>query len=83
MKARLFNESVILENSVDDLRRLSLPLRWAASFFGLLRRKASERALRRHLADLDDVLLKDIGVADDEIVRVRRMECFTPRAWLG
>jgi uncharacterized protein YjiS (DUF1127 family) len=82
MKARVFNETVILENSVDDLRGVGSPLRWVARFIGALRRKVSERALRRHLANLDDALLKDIGVADDEIARVRRMERFTPRAWI-
>jgi hypothetical protein len=83
MKARLFNEAVTLENSLDEVRGLNIPLRWAAGLFSSLRRRAGERALRRHLADLDAVLLKDIGVADDEIVRVRRMERFTPRTWRG
>jgi uncharacterized protein YjiS (DUF1127 family) len=82
MKARVFNETVILEKSVDEPHELSSSLRRAVGFFGALRRKLSERALRRHLADLDDALLKDIGVADDEIVRVRRLERFTPRAWI-
>lgn len=40
-----------------------------------------QRAVMRQLASLDDQLLRDIGIADDEISRVRRRESFTPRAW--
>ena len=37
--------------------------------------------LRNTLADLSDAQLLDIGVAEDEITRVRSFERFTPRAW--
>jgi uncharacterized protein YjiS (DUF1127 family) len=37
--------------------------------------------MRRELASLDDALLRDIGIDDEEIHRVRALERFTPRAW--
>ena len=46
-----------------------------------LRQANAERRLRRDLADLDDSILRDIGVATDEIHRVRSGEEFTPRNW--
>jgi uncharacterized protein YjiS (DUF1127 family) len=45
------------------------------------RQAAVERHLRAELADMDDSLLKDIGVADDEIYLIRAGHVFTPRAW--
>lgn len=57
-----------------------------AGFKGLLeslRQARADRALRAELAHLDDHLLRDIGIADDEISRVRARETFTPRAFLG
>ncbi len=45
------------------------------------RRAAAERRMRADLSELDAHLLRDIGVADDEIGRVRACEPFTPRAW--
>jgi uncharacterized protein YjiS (DUF1127 family) len=41
----------------------------------------AERAARATLAELDDHLLKDIGIAEDEMHRVRARERFTPRVW--
>jgi uncharacterized protein YjiS (DUF1127 family) len=43
--------------------------------------RRSNKALRRQLAEMDDVLLRDIGIADDEIWRVRQGHMFRPRAW--
>lgn len=45
------------------------------------RAAAEERRMRRALAELDDTMLRDIGIAPDEIARVRAEERFTPRAW--
>jgi uncharacterized protein YjiS (DUF1127 family) len=45
------------------------------------RKASAERHLRRELADMDDSLLRDIGVADDEIYLIRAGQVFTPRAW--
>lgn len=45
------------------------------------RKRADARRVRDALSDLDDAMLLDIGVAEDEISRVRAGECFTPRAW--
>lgn len=61
-----------------------LSQRLAAPFVGLIRsvrRAVAERRLRDTLADMDDALLMDIGVARDEIYRIRARERFTPRAW--
>ena len=48
---------------------------------GALRKAASDRALHRQLADMDDALLRDIGLGDDEIYRVRQGSRLTPRNW--
>jgi uncharacterized protein YjiS (DUF1127 family) len=45
------------------------------------RKGAAERQLRKELADMDDSLLRDIGVAEDEIHLIRAGHVFTPRAW--
>lgn len=42
-----------------------------------------QRRLRHDLAELDPSLLRDIGVADDEIARIQAREPFTPRTWQG
>ena len=46
-----------------------------------VRKAAADRRLRNDLANMDDALLKDIGVADDEIYLIRAGQVFTPRAW--
>jgi uncharacterized protein YjiS (DUF1127 family) len=45
------------------------------------RQAAADRHLRAELAEMDDSLLKDIGVAEDEIYLIRAGQVFTPRAW--
>ena len=40
-----------------------------------------QRRLRHEFAELDPMLLRDIGIAEDEIARVRAREPFMPRAW--
>jgi uncharacterized protein YjiS (DUF1127 family) len=49
--------------------------------FAGLRREASDRRLRDQLAEMDDAMLRDIGIADDEIHMIRARDRFTPRAW--
>ncbi len=56
-------------------------LRRAAAIIDRLRKAAEERQVRQHLATLPDHLLRDIGIAEDEIHRIRACERFTPRAW--
>ncbi len=46
-----------------------------------VRRANEERRVREHLAALPDSLLRDIGIADHEIHRIRACERFTPQAW--
>lgn len=46
-----------------------------------LRQSHAERAMRAELAGLDDHVLRDLGIAPDEMSRVRSGQDFTPRAW--
>jgi uncharacterized protein YjiS (DUF1127 family) len=48
-----------------------------------MRRNASDRRLRDQLADMDDAMLRDIGIADDEFHMIRARDSFTPRAWVS
>jgi uncharacterized protein YjiS (DUF1127 family) len=52
-----------------------------ATMVASARKAANERHLRAELADMDDSLLRDIGVAEDEIYLIRAGQVFTPRAW--
>ena len=62
------------------LARLSASVRrFRASWQAAL----EQRQLRHDLAELDPTLLRDIGVADDEIARIQAREPFTPRTWQG
>lgn len=56
-------------------------LKWLTDIVASMRAEAADRRMRHQLADLSDSLLRDIGIADDEIARVRAFERFTPRAW--
>jgi lambda repressor-like predicted transcriptional regulator len=55
---------------------------YVAGIVGGLKKSAADRSLRRQLMGLDDAILRDIGIADDEIWRVRHGDAFTPRAWM-
>lgn len=56
---------------------------WGAirSWLEGVRQSYAERSMRAELAELDETILRDIGIATDEIGRVRAREDFTPRAW--
>jgi uncharacterized protein YjiS (DUF1127 family) len=56
-------------------------LRWPTALLTHARKASADRALRRQLADMDSTLLRDIGISDDEIHRIRGMDHFTPRNW--
>ena len=56
-------------------------LRWPTALLTRARKASADRALRRQLADMDSTLLRDIGISDDEIHRIRGMDHFTPRNW--
>jgi uncharacterized protein YjiS (DUF1127 family) len=58
-----------------------LVLGFVKRLIGHVKAASAERAMRRELAGLDDALLRDIGIDDEEIHRVRALERFTPRAW--
>jgi uncharacterized protein YjiS (DUF1127 family) len=49
----------------------------------IMRRNAADRRLRDQLAEMDDAMLRDIGIADDEIHLIRGRDSFTPRAWVS
>lgn len=53
------------------------------SMLATWRRALAERKFRAELAEMDTRLLVDIGIAEDEVARVRAREWFTPRAWLS
>lgn len=65
----------------DDIKGWSLKA-YLAGVLGAWKKSAADRSLRRQLLGLDDAILRDIGIADDEIWRVRRGDAFTPRAWM-
>ena len=50
-------------------------------FIDGIRQARAEHSMRVDLATLDDSVLRDIGIATDEIPRVLAREQFTPRAW--
>lgn len=56
---------------------------WGAfkQFLEGMRQARADYDLRAELASLDDAVLRDIGIAEDEISRVIAREDFTPRAW--
>jgi uncharacterized protein YjiS (DUF1127 family) len=64
------------ESPIAGLKRIS------QSLAARLRRRKQEWLLREELAGLSDRSLLDIGIAEDEIYRVRAKDSFTPRAWL-
>lgn len=66
------------------VKKPSAPRAALASLYALVdnaRKASAERRLRVELANMDDSLLRDIGVADDEIYLIRAGQVFTPRAW--
>jgi uncharacterized protein YjiS (DUF1127 family) len=46
-----------------------------------IRKAAADRALYRQLTDMDDALLRDIGLGNDEIYRIRQGQHVLPRQW--
>lgn len=53
---------------------------WLGDFFADRRSAAAARALRRELADMDETLLRDIGITDDEIWHIRQLRDANLRA---
>lgn len=53
----------------------------ASRLAAAMRSALAARQARTELAGLDAHLLRDIGVADDEIARVHAGEAFVPRNW--
>jgi uncharacterized protein YjiS (DUF1127 family) len=57
------------------------PSNWLVGLIANVRAAAAARSLRASLAVMDDNQLRDIGIADDEIYRIRRQDSFTPQSW--
>jgi uncharacterized protein YjiS (DUF1127 family) len=53
-----------------------------AGMMRAMRRAGEERRMRQRLAEMPDSLLADIGIAQDEVHRIRMQEKFLPREWL-
>jgi uncharacterized protein YjiS (DUF1127 family) len=52
-----------------------------SGFVNGLRRAASNRALNRQLSEMDDTLLRDIGLGEDEIYRLRAGSSIKLQNW--
>ena len=77
-------KTTLLDTTLIDAKARSAGSPVAALFAGLvgvLRKGAADRALHRQLRDMDDALLRDIGLGQDEIYRVRHGQRLTPRSW--
>ena len=48
-----------------------------------IRQASAERGMRQQMAQLDHAILRDLGIATDEIPRIHAAEHFTPRTWIG
>lgn len=77
MKINVFNATSL----ANDTDLAGSATGWVAGVIARLRKAGSDRALRRQLAEMDDALLRDIGIGEDEIWRVRAQQDFTPRSW--
>lgn len=55
---------------------------WLGTLIANVRTATAARALRATLAGMDENQLRDIGIADHEIYRIRRQDSFTPQCWL-
>jgi uncharacterized protein YjiS (DUF1127 family) len=80
MKTSSLDKTVLIDTVGTDVR--GTVGSWIKGIFGSIRTGMELRATMRQLSTLDDALLRDIGIAQDEIARVRRGDAFTPRAWL-
>ena len=73
-------KSITLDQASATTTKSATPSKnWLLTTFEGFRQRAADRAVRRQLASMDDTLLRDIGVAEDEIWRIRRGES-SPRA---
>lgn len=80
MKAVLSNDAIDIGSDAAPSR--FAPLTVVHAIIARMRKAAAARALRRQLQGLDDAILRDIGISEDEIWRVRAGERFVPRAWM-
>jgi uncharacterized protein YjiS (DUF1127 family) len=78
MKTTYLDQSLV---SGDDTAAQSGFARAVSGVIASLRKAASDRALNRQLSEMDDTLLRDIGLGDDEIYRLRQGSSINPRTW--
>jgi len=81
MKASLIHSEAIdfpaIHDTAGETGLLGFAKRAVASF----RAARSARRLRHDMAQLDDMILGDLGIGPDEMARIHSGEEFTPRCW--
>ncbi len=75
------NPVVITGHSHDTPTLVQRAVEWISALRNDLRAYRADRRMRDTLAELSDAQLLDIGIADDEIARIRSFDRFTPRSW--
>lgn len=78
MKSTILNRSFL---DVADIGSRRGVVGAVTGLFAGFRKAAADRALHRQLAEMDDSLLRDIGLGDDEIYRLRQGASVTQRPW--
>ena len=75
---------ISLTHSLPELAAAAVesgPLAWLSSVLQNVKQSFANRALRQQLAEMDTAMLRDIGIDQDEIWRIRAGHTFTPRDW--
>lgn len=81
MKLSLMNSEALdfpaAQETASETGLMAFAKRTVASF----RAARTARRLSRDMTQLDDMILGDLGIGPDEIVRIHTGEEFTPRCW--
>ena len=70
-----------LPHSIDREAIAGPAIDWFTGLYLRVQRANEARRAGAALANMDAALLRDIGIAEDEIARIRARESFTPRAF--
>ncbi len=83
MKANAFTgDHIAAEATLGGTRTSSAGLLgWFNDFIARRRAELAARALRRQLAELDETLLRDIGIAEGEIWKIRQHRDPSLQGW--
>jgi uncharacterized protein YjiS (DUF1127 family) len=76
-----FTAFMSVDHDATDKTATAPTTNWIAGLVASVRRSLADERMREQLADMDVAMLRDIGVADDEIHKIRARDHFTPRAW--